>query len=156
MMATFAKRTRIAAPARRVFAWHATPDALEKLVPPWEPVEIVQPPSGLEAGCTAVLRIGYGPAKIRWTAEHTAYDDRGDDGGSFTDIQVSGPFAEWEHRHTVTADGPDACVLEDHVTYELPLGFLGRLFGGALTRHKLRRMFDYRHDVTRRATEDAA
>ena len=105
------------------------------------------------ADWTMKIRIGYGPAKITWHAEHTAYEDHGEDGGSFTDVQTSGPFAAWEHRHTVTADGPDACVLEDHVTYALPLGFLGRLFGGAITRHKLRRMFDYRHEVTARATE---
>jgi hypothetical protein len=47
----------------------------------------------------------------------------------------------------------------DRVDYELPLGALGALgrFGGAaLVRRKLARLFDYRHEVTRRACEDTA
>ena len=155
-MRNYVKRTRIEAPARQVFAWHAEPEALEKLIPPWEPVSIERRPEGLQDGAVAVLRIGVGPLKLRWVAEHRGYEDRGDAGGTFTDVQVRGPFAAWEHRHTVTADGDAACVLEDHVTYRLPLGVLGRWFGGWLTARKLERMFEYRHRVTREENEGAA
>ena len=44
-------------------------------------------------------------------------------------------------------------MLRDEVEYEPPLGALGRLLGGALIRGKLDRMFDYRHEVTRRVVE---
>jgi len=47
--------------------------------------------------------------------------------------------------------GPDACVLEDTIEYELPLGGLGRLFGRPFVQRKLKRLFAYRHAVTRRA-----
>jgi uncharacterized protein (TIGR01777 family) len=39
-------------------------------------------------------------------------------------------------------------MLVDDVRYALPLGPLGRLFGGRATRRKLERMFAYRHRVT--------
>ena len=38
----FVHRTRIAAPAEEVFRWHARPGALERLTPPWEPVEVIE------------------------------------------------------------------------------------------------------------------
>jgi uncharacterized protein (TIGR01777 family) len=38
--------------------------------------------------------------------------------------------------------------LEDAIAYALPFGAIGRLFGGALVRQKLNRLFDYRHRTT--------
>lgn len=152
-MTIFHKRTRIQAPASRVFAWHQSPDALAKLVPPWEKVTIEQAPASLSDGERAVLVIQNGPVKLRWVAEHHGFADRGEAGGEFSDTQISGPFKSWNHRHLVEADGPDACFLDDRVEYELPMGGIGSLFGGAITRRKLVKMFDYRHSTTRAETE---
>ncbi len=155
-MGTFHKRTRFNAPAERVFAWHQTPDALSELIPPWENVHVEQSPASLGDGQRAVLLMRMGPLKLRWVAEHHGFVDRGTEGGEFTDVQISGPFKSWEHRHLVTADGPDACYLDDTIAYRLPLGAIGRLFGGAMTRRKLERMFEFRHEATRKAVERAA
>lgn len=152
-MAAFHKRSRILAPAHAVFAWHRRPDALTRLIPPWERVTVEQPPASLGGGDRAVLVIRNGPLRIRWVAEHHGIEDRGPDGGEFTDTQVSGPFKAWTHRHLVEPDGPDACWLDDRIEYELPFGPFGRFFGGALTRRKLERMFEYRHNATRTACE---
>lgn len=149
----FHKRSRIQAPARTVFEWHQRPDALTRLIPPWERVMVEQPPASLGNGDRAVLVIRNGPLRVRWTAEHSGFIDRGPEGGEFTDTQVSGPFKRWTHRHLVEPAGPDACWLDDRIEYELPLGPIGRLFGGAITRRKLERMFEYRHETTRTACE---
>ncbi len=149
----FHKRSRIDAPAARVFAWHQSPDALTRLIPPWENVQVEKPPASLGNGDRAVLVIRNGPLRLRWVAEHHGFEDRGVAGGEFTDIQVSGPFRSWRHRHLVESDGPDACWLDDRIEYELPLGLLGRLGGGWVTRRKLERMFEFRHEVTRRETQ---
>jgi ligand-binding SRPBCC domain-containing protein len=154
-MPTFHKRTRIAAPAARVFAWHLRPEALTSLIPPWERVVVHEPPASLGDEARAVLRIRNGPLTLRWIAEHSGFIDRGAAGGEFTDTQVSGPFRSWKHRHLVEADGPDGCWLDDRIEYELPLGVLGRLAGGAITRRKLERMFAFRHEITRKANEAA-
>ena len=123
------------------------------LIPPWERVTIEQAPTSLGDGAIAVLVLHIGPVKLRWVAKHSNFIDRGEDGGEFTDEQVSGPFASWVHRHTVRATGPTSCVLEDHIEYSLPLGWLGEILTGWHVRKKLARMFDYRHATTITALE---
>jgi uncharacterized protein (TIGR01777 family) len=140
----FVRSTRIEAPAGEVFRWHARPGAFERLTPPWEPVELVEQTGGIADGARVVLRIGAGPARLRWVAEHRDYVE----GEQFRDVQVEGPFARWVHTHRFEQDGPDACTLEDHIEYALPAGALGRLAGGAYARAKLDRVFAYRHRTT--------
>ena len=145
----YQRRSRIEAPASVVFGFHERADAFERLVPPWQSVTIVQPPSSLAVGTRVVVRAGLGPLKVTIVAEHIAYEP----GRSFTDTMVEGPFAHWVHRHTVEPAGDDACVLEDDVEYALPLGALGRVFGAPIARYELGRLFAYRHEATRRFCE---
>jgi ligand-binding SRPBCC domain-containing protein len=149
MPQTFVKRSRIAAPAERVFDWHMRPQALAELTPPWEPVEIVERTGGGidDIGSRVVLRVGRWPLRTRLVAEHTHFEP----GRMFRDVLVQSPFARWEHTHLVEPDGPGACWLEDRIVYALPFGALGRMLGGWFVRRKLERMFDYRHRVTAEA-----
>ena|SRR5271156_4063568 len=140
----FIAKLKIDAPAAEVFRWHEQPGALEHLTPPWELVEIEQRPPGIRDGDRGILRVGVGPFKIRWILEHRDYLE----GRQFRDVQISGPFKSWQHTHIFSPDGPRARVLEDRVEYELPLGFVGALFGNWFVRRKLRRLFQYRHRVT--------
>jgi ligand-binding SRPBCC domain-containing protein len=71
----------------------------------------------------------------------------------FEDVQVKGPFREWRHRHLVIPDG-DGAKLRDEIDYLVPLGWLGRALAGSFIEQRLQRMFDYRHDVTRRWCEE--
>ncbi|MGE0682661.1 MAG: TIGR01777 family oxidoreductase [Candidatus Binatia bacterium] len=141
----FLHRSYIPAPAEAVFRWHARPGALERLTPPWESVKIIENTGGIEDGARVVLRMKLGPISQRWVAEHRDYED----GRQFRDVQVSGPFAHWEHTHKVESDGPSSCYLEDRIEYALPFGALGKIGGDAFTRAKLKRMFTYRHQVTK-------
>ena len=141
----FIRRVHIPVPAAEVFEWHARPGALTRLTPPWESVEMIERRGGIENGGRVVLRMGLGPFSRQWIAEHRDYEA----GVQFRDVQISGPFAHWEHTHRMEADGRDGCVLEDRIEYALPGGRLGRALGGAWTRQKLSRLFAYRHAVTR-------
>jgi len=145
----FKKESLIEASAERVFAFHEAPDAFERLQPPWQKTEIIQPPTSLEVGTRVVLRIGLGPFWQTLVAEHVAYEP----GYLFADRMIEGPFPSWLHQHIVTPQGPDRCLLTDDIEYELPLGFVGRVFGGWISKRMLDRMFDYRHRVTREACE---
>ena len=60
-----------------------------------------------------------------------------------------GPFARWHHKH-LFLDHAEGCLLRDEIDYAPPLGWLGRLVDPLLVRPRLRRMFTYRHAVTRR------
>jgi ligand-binding SRPBCC domain-containing protein len=145
----FEKQTRIAAPPGIVFAFHESPDALGRLTPPWERVRLVEGGDSLRPGARVVLSVPVGPFRMNWVAEHTEYEP----GRMFADRQVEGPFASWYHRHLFLEDGHGGTLLRDEVDCEPPLGALGRLVGQAFIRAKLREMFDYRHEVTRRIVE---
>lgn len=145
----FVKRTRIAAPAARVFAFHEAPDALQRLTPPWQRTEIVQPPRSLAVGTRVILRTRLGPLWQTIEAEHVEYEP----GRMFADRMVRGPFRAWLHRHIIEPIDDASCTLIDDVEYELPLGALGRVFGAPIARRELERLFAYRHEVTRRACE---
>ena len=153
-MPMFEKRSRINAPPEQVFAFHEAPGALERLTPPWEEVRVVEHTGGIEVGARVVIETRIGPIWARWVAEHTRYEK----GRMFQDVQRSGPFRRWEHTHRMDPDpdGSGGCILIDHVEYELPLGGLGDLAAGWMVRRRLQRMFDHRHEVTRRACEGAA
>lgn len=145
----FVKESLIGASAETVFAFHEAKDAFERLQPPWQKTEIVTPPSSLAVGTRVVLRTKIGPIWQTIEAEHIAYEP----GRMFTDKMNRGPFASWVHKHIVTPHGPDESTLTDDIEYQLPLGALGRLFGGVFARRELERLFAYRHEVTRQACE---
>jgi len=144
MTEIFVRRTRIEAPAEKVFEWHARPGALERLTPPWEPVEAVEPSPSIHDGARGAFRVRVGPFHVRWDFEHKGYQE----GRQFQDFQRSGPFRRWEHTHRFIPDGPGACWLEDRIEYELPLGAPGRFLAGWFVKRKLERLFAYRHRVT--------
>ena len=147
MSETFIRRARIEAPAEKVFAWHAQPGALERLTPPWEPIEILEPAAGIRDGAHGAFRVRMGPFRVRWEFEHRGYAE----GREFQDFQRSGPFRHWEHTHRFIPDGVAACWLEDSIQYDLPMGAAGNFFAGWFVKRKLEKLFAYRHRVTSEA-----
>ena len=139
----FVHESVIAAPVPVVFAFHERPDALKLLTPPWEPVQVVRAAPTLHVGERALIKVRLGPLWVDWEAEHTRYEKD----VLFQDRQIRGPFKAWLHTHRMTAV-ESRTLLRDEVELELPLGILA-LPAWPLVRRKLRRMFEYRHEVTR-------
>jgi ligand-binding SRPBCC domain-containing protein len=141
----FIKEGFIRATPERVFAFHEQPAALQLLMPPWESSRIIAEAQISEPGsCTIIEAKILGPFTARWIAEHTAYDPP----RMFEDVQVSGPFRRWRHRHVIEPR-PDGAILRDEIDYEPPLAFLGRLVAPYLIEPRLQRLFEFRHQVTR-------
>ena len=141
----FVKESLIRATPERVFAFHERPDALQRLTPPWESSSVVQSALISEVGSLAIVdAVVFGPWKMRWVAEHTAYDPP----YMFEDVQVKGPFRKWRHRHIVELHAHGA-ILRDEIDYEPPLWFLGKVAASLLIDPRLRKLFEYRHKVTR-------
>ena len=133
----------------RVFAFHEQPDVLNLLLPPWESARVIQTAKISEVGTNAIIETRIlGPIKTRWVAQHTLYDPP----HVFEDVQMKGPFRSWRHRHIVEAHAEGA-ILRDEIDYEPPLGFLGRALAPLLVERRLQKLFDYRHEVTRRWCE---
>jgi len=148
----FVRESRIAATPAEVFAFHESPGALERLTPPWERAERIEGGESIRPGSRVTLKVRVGPLTMRWVAEHTEYDP----GRLFADRQVRGPFASWYHRHHFLDDGAGGTILRDEVEFEPPFGWLGRRLGGRFLDKKLGRLFDYRHEVTRRIVGSGA
>lgn len=140
-MHRFTAETSLPHPVREVFDWHTRPGAIRRLLPPWEPVTVAQEAPDLTEGAEAILRLAGPPASIapRWVARHTGLEPPHE----FTDVQISGPFDSWRHRH-VFDDAEGGTGLRDEVSYQLPLGSAGELAAGQV-QARLRRMFAYRH-----------
>ncbi|MEM9700901.1 MAG: TIGR01777 family oxidoreductase [Planctomycetota bacterium] len=145
---TFEKTSALPVPAADAFGWHERPGALPRLTPPWENVSLERATGGIREGAEVVLKLKLGPVALRWHALHTAYENRGEDGGMFRDVSLKGPFAFWEHTHHVDP-GPDGTsLLRDSVRYLPPGGALGKSLGKGFASRQLAAMFAYRHAQT--------
>lgn len=139
------KETVIAASAERVFAFHELPDAFERLVPPWENARIIQKADISVVGSRAIIEQKiFGLIPSRWVAEHTAYDPP----RMFEDVQISGPFASWRHKHIIEPHA-DGASLRDEIEFEPPMSFIGELAAPLFILPRLEKMFDFRHKVTK-------
>jgi len=141
----FIKESIIRASPERVFAFHELPDALARLTPPWETARVVQAAKISEVGAEAIIEtLLFGLLPARWVARHTVYDPP----RMFEDVQIKGPFRHWRHRHLIKAHA-DGATLRDEIEYQPPFSFLGQLAAPLLITPRLKKMFDYRHRVTR-------
>ena len=127
--------------AKTVFDWHLKPEAIKRLIPSRHVVS-VERFDGIHEGSRAELKIHLGPATKRWVARHTDIQP----GKSFTDIQESGPFKSWKHRHSVIPNGESSSTYSDEVRYELPFHPASSLVKGIVQR-ELEALFQYRHRV---------
>lgn len=147
----FEKATVINASPERVFGFHELPNALERLIPPWESAKVIQKADISELGSRTIVETTiFGPFRSRWIAEHTAYDPP----RMFEDVQIKGPFRRWRHRHIVEPH-TDGAILRDEVEFEPPLRFFGPLAAPIAVMPRIEKMFGYRHRVIKEWCEDS-
>jgi hypothetical protein len=142
---SFARRTHVEASAEEVFQWHTRPGAFERLVPPWINLRALNRTDGIGNGARVILRLEKGAMSLPWIL------DRRDclEGRQFRDVQVTGPFARWEHTRRFEPDGDNACYLHDRIEYGLPFGPVGELLGNGFVKSELERCFVYRHQIVK-------
>ena len=130
---------RVPRPLDEVFAFFAEARNLERLTPPWLSFRIVDAPAELTAGATIDYRLRLVGMPVRWTSEIAQWAPP----TAFSDVQLRGPYARWEHTHRFSAVG-DHTDAEDRVVYRPPGGPLAPLVRTALVRSQLERIFAYR------------
>ena len=140
----FERRVTLPVSASTAFAWHERPGAIDRLIPPWEKVSVLDRGQGIRNGSRVILVNQIGPLRLKWVAEHCDYRRN----EQFRDVQLSGPFRHWDHTHRFLDRGDQQCILEDHIEYVMRGGLAGRWFGGGLVRTKIDSMFRYRHATT--------
>lgn len=138
---TFTYETVLPVSQQELFAWHMQPDAFEKLTPPKENVKVVKPLDAMEKGQIMILKIqGIFPWKAQIEDVRPPHE--------FIDVQLSGPFAYWRHRHRFEKIDEHNTKMRDEISYRLPWGL--NFLGGWLVKIKLRSMFAYRHDILKK------
>jgi uncharacterized protein len=113
------------APLGEVFAWHARPGAIIRLMPPWQPARVEREAGSLRDG-QAVLRL---PAGLRWVAAHQpgGYDPPHE----FADSLAGAPLSAvlpWRHAHRFAPAGQQATRVTDVVDTPLPAAVLRPTF----------------------------
>ena len=146
----FTARSVIRTTPEQLFAFHELPDAFRHLLPPREKIRVIQVAPNLNAGSRTIVEIRIAFLWVTFESLHTAYDPP----HSFEDQQVRGPFRSWRHRH-IFESHPDGAVLIDDIEYTPPFALLGRAADAIIIKPRLRRVFAFRHRVTREYCEDA-
>jgi uncharacterized protein (TIGR01777 family) len=136
------RSTILPQPPDEVYAWHTRPGAFERLVPPWERVDVVDRSAGIEDGARTVVRVRAGPTATLWTAEHRGHLA----GRQFVDEQVSGPFSHWVHTHQFLPES-GGTRLVDRIEYAPPFGLGAAAADLWLIRPRIIRLLAYRHEI---------
>jgi uncharacterized protein YbjT (DUF2867 family)/ligand-binding SRPBCC domain-containing protein len=130
----------VARPIDEVFAFFSRPENLARITPPGMGFDRLSSDTEMRAGLEIDYRIRpLAGIPMRWWTRIATYDPP----TSFSDVQVRGPYARWEHRHTFTSV-PGGTRIDDDATYALPLGPLGELAHRLVVRTQLVEIFRHR------------
>lgn len=148
-METYSLKTEtlIPAPLEKVWDFFSNPQNLRLLTPDYMNFHILKCPETEEI--FEGMRIEYKVSPllhipIKWVTkiqEVAVYQ-------KFQDIQLSGPFALWEHTHTFEDRGHET-FMTDEVKYRPPFGLLGRLANSLFVEKQLHGIFAHREKVIR-------
>jgi uncharacterized protein (TIGR01777 family) len=127
-------------PTGEVFAWHARPGALERLLPPWQPARVRSESPSLSSG-EAVIDL---PGPLVWRARHLP--EGYEEGRRFTDVLATpglDRLVSWRHTHLFSEEPGGRTLLTDRVETRVPGRFLRSMFayrtrqlGGDLEAHE--------------------
>lgn len=133
---------------KTVFGWHLRFGAHGRLTPPWEKARLLREEGKADEGRKRFSKIGFCRLEHDWVDRFADYAPD----STFTTELVKGPLPQL--RHIRTFDGEDnGTVLTDELHYRLPGHVFGQILFGRYFKHRLARMFRFRH---RRAGYDLA
>ncbi len=146
----YTKSTLIATSREELFAFHANPENIKIVTPPYIKTKLLfVSDNPLVAGSSIQLKSVRFGIPQEWLVKVTDYNAP----SYFTDTQLKGPFKLFKHTHKFESS-INGTILTD-VVYYIPKGnFLGKLVKSFI--HKeLVKMFDYRHWATKNYFEKA-
>ena len=144
MRSRFRRELFASASKQELFSFHERDDAFTLLTPASANIEVASTASTLAPSDDVVrFAVKFGPLKFWFENVHTVYQPF----DLFVDEQRKGLFTEWRHEHrfreAAWVEDP-ASMLTDEILYAHPLLPFFNLF----VRHRLGKLFEYRHRVT--------
>lgn len=129
-------------PREQIFAFFADAHNLEQITPASLRFRILTPrPIAMKAGTLIDYQLNLHGLPVKWC---TRIEEFTTPPSSFVDVQLSGPYRRWHHRHEFEAV-PGGTEMRDRVEYELPFGPFGALVRQLFVRRSLNRIFDHRN-----------
>lgn len=138
---TFQSQFPVSAPV--LFNWHKQQGALERLMPPWQTIKVLEQTGDGIKNSHAKILAQQGLLKIILQVQHFDYIE----GRQFKDKIIRGPFKQWEHTHTVEPIDEKTASLVDSIKFELPISWLLKFFFFSKIQKELNSLFTYRHRV---------
>ena len=140
----FNAESKISEDTINLFKWHDCKESMEMLIDPKKAIisEYKRIINGNRLHIK--LKLFFGIIKIVWIAEieNVVY------GKEFTDVQITGPFKYWVHRHYFKSSGnPKYSIMRDEINFSLPGGNVVNCIFGKFILWKLKRVFQARHKV---------
>lgn len=128
-------------PRAAVFAFFSDAANLERITPATLRFRIVTPgPIVMRVGALVDYELRLYGVPLRWTTRIETFEP----GVAFTDVQLSGPYRFWHHRHAFFDAEGGGTTMTDTIDYELPFGPLGALAHVLFVKRSLARIFDFR------------
>ncbi len=132
-------------PRTEIFPFFADARNLERITPGFLRFRILTPgPITIHAGTYIDYELRLSGIPFRWRTlieEFTPNE-------SFVDVQISGPYKSWHHRHEFR-DVPGGTEMRDTVDYELPFGVFGSIAHALFVRRSLKHIFDHRNETVK-------
>ncbi|MES2614795.1 MAG: TIGR01777 family oxidoreductase [Bdellovibrionota bacterium] len=140
-MYTLERSSHLPVSCEQAFAWHEQPGAFERMIPPWENLQVVQKTGTVHDGDTLSLKVKFGLFHFLFKVQHQNYIQN----KQFQDVQIKGAFSSWKHTHRFESIDSGKSKITDSIEYELPLSFLSPLANASFIEDKLDKLFAYRH-----------
>ncbi len=150
-LSTFNYQSKISAKLNDVFDWHLKPNVFERLCPPWVNVKINAQGKVDEENSTVYLTIAKFGLKFKLILAHKNFKQY----AQFTDTQISGPFAFYEHNHVFEkGDANNTTLINDRISFALPLTSLSFIVSELIIKPDFLRLFKYRERIIQNAMAD--
>jgi ligand-binding SRPBCC domain-containing protein len=148
--------TNIKTGARGVFEFHLEPKNIARVNPPWVKVLSLEGPERLTPGAALKLKAASFGVPQAWEVKVVAVENfSGTPAKAFIlDEAVRGPFPFWRHLHEFWQAPDGTTGLVDRIEFLPPGGAGGALLVPGI-KLMLKKMFEARHEATKRIFEKA-
>jgi uncharacterized protein len=127
-------------PLEEVFSFFSKAENLEAITPPWLNFHIVnQSTPQMKKGTLINYKLKIHGVPVQWKSRIDSWVPNQE----FSDTQVRGPYAKWEHTHRfqpVTG----GTLIRDRVLFRLPAATLSQPLMGKFIRNDIQKIFDFR------------
>ena len=127
----------------KVFSFFSEAKNLESITPSYLNFKIeAMSTAKIEAGSLIDYKLKIHGFPAKWKSKISKFEE----GKSFIDEQVSGPYKKWVHQHDFTPI-KNGTLISDTIVYKVPLGSVGNIFAGWFIRRDVNSIFNFRNKV---------